>query len=107
MELIDFTPLVLFGIGVLFGFVAPAFSWLGETFRQWLEERNWSPYQIEQAAEFAVKAAEQMYAAGEGEAKKAQAMEWAEAFLKSRGIRVDLEIVEAAIEAAVYELKNK
>lgn len=51
----------------------------------------------------AVSAAEQIYAgSGRGEEKKAYVVEW----LRSHGITLDSEKLDAMIEAAVYELKQ-
>lgn len=51
----------------------------------------------------AVAAAEQIYeGSGRGVEKKAHVI----AFLKSKGITIDVESVDAMIEAAVYELTN-
>ena len=51
----------------------------------------------------AVKAAEQLYqGSGKGEEKKAFVIAW----LAERNIRFDEEAIAAAIEAAVFELKN-
>ena len=51
----------------------------------------------------AVAAAEQIYAgAGRGVEKKAHVL----AFLKSKGITIDVESVDAMIEAAVFELNK-
>lgn len=51
----------------------------------------------------AVSAAEQIYAgSGRGEEKKAYVIEW----LRSHGVTLDTEKLDAMIEAAVYELKQ-
>ena len=51
----------------------------------------------------AVSAAEQIYVgSGRGEEKKAYVLEW----LRSHGVTVDDEKLDAMIEAAVYELSN-
>ncbi len=51
----------------------------------------------------AVSAAEQIYSgSGRGEEKKAYVVEW----LRSHGITLDSEKLDAMIEAAVYELKQ-
>ena len=51
--------------------------------------------------EIAVSAAEQIYTgSGRGEEKKAYVLEW----LRSHGVTVDDEKLDAMIEAAVYEL---
>lgn len=58
-------------------------------------------------AEIAVKAAEQAKLGGWVEDKKAYAINMCEAWLKSRGITIELDAIEAAIEAAVYEQFTK
>lgn len=51
----------------------------------------------------AVSAAEQIYAgSGRGEEKKAYVVEW----LRSHGVTLDTEKIDAMIEAAVYELNQ-
>lgn len=51
----------------------------------------------------AVTAAEQVYkGAGRGEEKKAFVLEW----LKSHGVTVDMEKLDALIESAVYDMNN-
>ena len=51
----------------------------------------------------AVSAAEQIYAGpGRGEEKKAYVLQW----LADRGMKLDGQAVDAAIEAAVYRLKE-
>ena len=51
----------------------------------------------------AVTAAEQVYkGTGRGEEKKAFVLEW----LKSHGVTVDMEKLDALIESAVYDINN-
>ena len=51
----------------------------------------------------AVTAAEQVYkGTGRGEEKKAFVLEW----LKSHGVTVDMEKLDALIESAVYDMNN-
>ena len=51
----------------------------------------------------AVSAAEQIYTGpGRGEEKKSYVLRW----LAERGIKIDGDVVDAAIEAAVYRLKE-
>lgn len=59
---------------------------------------------LEQAAKFAVDAAEQAGAAELIEDKKQYALEIAEAWLKARKVDIDLTLVDAAIEAAVLNM---
>ena len=51
----------------------------------------------------AVKAAEQLYNSGEGKAKK----EYVIKYLESQGYKVNEPAIDAAIEEAVYDLKNQ
>jgi len=51
----------------------------------------------------AVTAVEQMYFSLPSEAKKENAVAIAESFLKQAGITVDLDVIEAAIESAVFQ----
>ena len=61
---------------------------------------------VEQAAVFAVQAAEQAGAAELIEDKKAYAIQIAEAWLVANHITTDLDLIDAAIEKAVLELFN-
>lgn len=52
----------------------------------------------------AVAAAEQIYnGPGRGDEKKAYVLEW----LRSRGIDVDSDVIDAMVESAVYSLKKE
>ena len=75
----------------------------------WAEAKAWNPEittLLEQAATFAVLAAEQAGAAELIESKKAYAFDIAERWLELRGVHIDLDLIDAAIEAAVYEQFN-
>ncbi len=61
---------------------------------------------VEQAAVFAVQAAEQAGAAELIEDKKAYAIQIAEAWLVANHITTDIDLIAAAIEKAVLELFN-
>ena len=61
---------------------------------------------VEEAAKFAVQAAEQAGAAELIEDKKAYAIKIAEAWLEANHITTDLDLIDAAIEKAVLELFN-
>ena len=52
----------------------------------------------------AVRAAEQIFGGEKGKEKKAYAMKHVEAYLKQMGIHLNLETIDAAIEAAVLEM---
>lgn len=69
-----------------------------------------SPYlysKIMDVAELVVKAAEQAKLAGLIEDKKEYAIRTAEAWLEKEGIKVDLDILDSAIEAAVFKFFSK
>lgn len=61
---------------------------------------------LAQAAELGVKAAEQMGLSEQIEEKKDYAVKVAQVYLDDRGIKIDLALVEAAIEKAVLELNQ-
>ena len=58
--------------------------------------------QLAQWVKIAVAAAEQIFKSGDGAEKKQYVINW----LHERGIVFDSDMVDAAIEAAVYELKK-
>ena len=73
------------------------------------ESKAWNPKitsLLEEAAVFAVMAAEQAGAAKVIESKKEYAFDIAERWLELRGVHIDLDLIDAAIEAAVYEKFN-
>lgn len=75
----------------------------------WAQAKDWNPSitsLLEQAVKFAVTAAEQAGAAKLIEDKKSYAFEVAEKWLALRGLTVDIDLIDAAIEAAVYEQFN-
>ena len=72
----------------------------------WEKVRDWKPSVaslIEEAAAFAVKAAEQAHIGKLVEDRKAYEIEIAEKWLELKGITVDLDLLDAAIEKAVIE----
>lgn len=76
----------------------------------WSETQSRAPdvaYYIREAAKIAVSAAEQSGAAGFVKDKKEYALSLAEAWLAEQKITVDVLLIEAAIEAAVYDEINK
>lgn len=76
----------------------------------WSETQSRAPdvaYYIREAAKISVSAAEQSGAAGFIKDKKEYALELAEAWLAEQKITVDVRLIEAAIEAAVYDEINK
>jgi hypothetical protein len=62
---------------------------------------------LEWAAAIAVKAAEQAGGVELAEEKKAYAIKFVEDWLASMGLNIDLDLVDAAIEAAVFSEFNK
>lgn len=50
----------------------------------------------------AIRSAEQIYKSGNGEQKKAYAIDYIEKQLKAKGINIDLDVIEAEIEAQVF-----
>ena len=58
---------------------------------------------LELAIKTAVTAAEQLYKSDEGQKKKAYVL----SVLESQGFAIDTSAVDAAIEAAVYEIHNE
>jgi len=86
-------------------------SWATRTFvHAWTEFRSTRPdiaALLEQAASLAVKAAEQAGAGGVIDDKKGYALAVAEKWLAANKINIDLDLVDAAVEAAVYEYFNR
>lgn len=75
-----------------------------EVFRK-LKDKNPELYEILKAvSERAVSAAEQVYGSGHGKEKKEYALKIAENYLRAKGIKLDLTVIEAYIEAAVMDL---
>ena len=75
----------------------------------WARAKQWNPtvtQYLEQAARFAVQAAEQAGAAELIEDKKQYAIQIAEAWLAANHITTDIDLIDAAIEKAVLELFN-
>jgi len=69
------------------------------------ESKAWNPKitsLLEQAVDFAVTAAEQAKAAELIKDKKVYAFDIAERWLELRGVHIDFDLIDAAIEAAVY-----
>ena len=85
-------------------------GFLAAKIKYWLaESKAWNPKitsLLEEAAVFAVTAAEQAGAAKLIEDKKTYAFDVAERWLELRGVHIDLDLIDAAIESAVYEKFN-
>ena len=72
-----------------------------------VKDKNPELYEILKAVcERAVQAAEQVYTSGEGQQKKEYALNVAEAYLKAKGITLDLGIIDAYVEAAVKDMND-
>lgn len=98
-------------IAILPPLAAAMVAWmLAKAKEGWARAKRWNPTVtdlIEEAAKFAVRAAEQAGAAELIADKKAYALQIAEAWLAQRNITTDLDLIDAAIEAAVLELFNE
>lgn len=87
--------------------VGMAASW---TKAQLAKAKSYAPDAVDELAwiaERAVQAAEQAGLAGLINGKKAYALECAEGWLAAKNINIDLHLIDAAIEAAVYTEINK
>lgn len=76
----------------------------------WNLAKEWNPSVTDllgQSVRVAVRAAEQAGAAGLIMDKRAYAFDVAEKWLKARGVSIDIDLIYAAIEAAVYQEFNK
>ena len=72
-----------------------------------LKKRNPDVYEcLVKIANVAVQSAEQLIGSKHGQEKKEYAKKVIEKYLASRGIKLDLDLIEAAIEAAVYNMNN-
>lgn len=83
------------------------FAWLRKTWAQFKAEKPDAAWILEQAASMAVAAAEQAGAAGYITDKKNYALDMAQAYLDAQGIKINLDLLDAAIEAAVFNEINK
>lgn len=66
------------------------------------DHQEWEPV-LEYAAETAVLAAEQIFGSGQGKEKKKYAIQVIENMLAEHGLKIDLAVIEDAIEAEVYK----
>lgn len=64
-------------------------------------------YLVDTVAGIAVKAVEQMYKSYDGDAKKAAALDIAEKTLAGYGVKLELDVLSAAIESAVLQEFNR
>ena len=80
------------------------------TRKTWAQAKQAQPdltYYLEQAASFAIAAAEQLKLAGIITDKKLYALQVAEDYLSAKGVTIDLHLIDAAIEAAVWQELNQ
>jgi hypothetical protein len=85
----------------LAGFAVQALIAWGKDKRAELDQKN--QWMLDSAIRIAVFAAQQVYGATNGAEKKAYALDIAEKWLASKNIYMDLDVLDAAIEAAVFE----
>lgn len=94
--------------GVLVILASQAVAWLHQKYqdqRAQLSDRN--QWALDFIIAQSVRAAEQLYRDGNGEAKKAYVYKIVEKELATRGLTLDFDVLDARIEAAVYnEFKN-
>ncbi len=93
-------------------FAAPlAVAWLFAQFKlvwaKFKAEKPDTAWLLEQAASMAVKAAEQANVAQHLDSKKDYALEVANKWLAAHGVPIDTFLLDAAIEAAVFDELNK
>ena len=102
---IDFTPLAVNFAVTVAGIVL---AFLGKAVRDFTvankDNKNYGL--LVSIVENAVQAVEQVYKDVDGDTKKSAAIAMAEAALQARGIKVDLDEIDAAIEAAVLREFN-
>jgi hypothetical protein len=113
MDWMDFLSDVLQGVLVAIlpvlatAATAAIAAWARKTWAEFKNENQVPAFYVEEIARIAVLAAEQAGAAGLIQDRKEYAMTVAQTWLAQRGIKLDLAIISAAIEAAVYdELKR-
>ena len=84
-------------------FVAMIIKWAVELYHKIKAEKpEWLPV-LEYAAELAVLAAEQLFGDGYGKEKKQYAIKAIQNILAEHGLKLDLTVIEDAIEAEVYK----
>lgn len=84
-------------------FVAMIIKWAVELYHRIKSEQpEWLPV-LEYAAELAVLAAEQLFGDGHGDEKKQYAIQTIQNILAEHGLKLDLTVIEDAIEAEVYK----
>ena len=109
----DFLSTLAQELALQFGplLAAALIAWgLKEFGKFWISFKQNKPdvaYALESAAVMAVHAAEQAGAAGYISNKKTYAVDIAQKWLKAKGVSIDLELIMAAIEAAVLTEFNR
>ncbi len=100
-----FTPIIVNAVIVVVGAVAAA---IGVQIRkvQATVSKDKNADFINKVIEIGVQAAEQVYGAANGDTKKDYALDFAEKYLASKGIKVDLDVLDTAVEAAVMREFN-
>jgi LL-H family phage holin len=91
-------------VPVLVAYLFAAFKKKWAEFRSYAKEYGWD---VEEMAKIAVKAAEGLGLAGKIADKKEYAINLMQHQLDAKGIKINLAIIEGAIEAAVFEEFNK
>ena len=82
-------------------------KWILELGAQLKEEKPELEALLDYSARMAVYAAEQIYGAGQGNEKKAYAIDCVQNYLCERGVNVNIAIIAEAIESAVWEYLNQ
>lgn len=83
--------------------VALVLKWAVEVWTKVKTEKPDLAAVLDYAVDLAVHAAEQIFGGGEGEQKKAYAIEAVERYLSERGLIIDVDVIADAIEAEVYK----
>ena len=83
--------------------VALIIKWAVELYHKIKEAQPEAAPILEYAAELAVLAAEQIFGSGKGDQKKQYAIETIQRILAENGLKLDLSVIEDAIEAEVYK----
>lgn len=93
---VDITQVLIALIAAVAGLMAPIIRAKLGQMREQVGADRWQA--LLGAAAVAVQAAEQLYGANDGDAKKSAAIDWVQAILDARGIKVDAAAIESAIE---------
>jgi Bacteriophage holin of superfamily 6 (Holin_LLH) len=105
----DFVQAMLLAIAPVLGvFVVKAVIAWGKKLAAEAKEANPDLFeQMQWVARTAVKAAEQSGAVTLGQEKKAYAINIIEKWLESKGVTIDVDAIDAVVEAAVYDYFGK